>query len=69
MCVGKELQKARQKYQENLRNYNHYKDQYEDHYYGDKQLSKKEIEIVTHKMGQSYDVLETLTYIFGKDVR
>ena len=39
-----ELEKAKQKYQENLRNYHYHKDLYEEHYNGEKQQSKISLE-------------------------
>lgn len=64
-----ELEKATQKYQENLRNYLHHKDLYEEHYNGKKQQSKNIIRDIEFRMNQEFDVMQTLVYIFGEKVR
>ena len=64
-----ELEKAKQKYQENLRNYHYHKDLYEEHYNGEKQQSKNIIREIEFRMNQEFDVMETLVYIFGENVR
>ena len=66
-----ELEKAQQKYKEYSRNYYHYKDMYEDHYYNEEtaSLNKDTIKGVTSKMNHAFDMLETLSYIFGNKVR
>ena len=63
------LEKAQQKYQENLRNYKYHKILYEGHYNDNKQLEKNVIKEIELKMNQEFDVMETLIYIFGDDVR
>lgn len=63
------LQKAQQKYTEAKRNYYAHKDVYEDHYLCDKQVSSQEIQKTEFKMNQEYDLMQTLVYIFGNEVR
>jgi len=63
------LQKAQQKYNEAKRNYYAFKDQYEDHYYGEKKLSAKDIKFVDFRMKQEFDTMQTLLYIFGEEIR
>jgi hypothetical protein len=65
------LEKAKAKYKDYLRNYLHYKDQVEDYYNenNSEKHNKKEILIIESKMNHCYDMLETLVYIFGEDVR
>ena len=63
------LERAKQKYQENLRNYKYHKDLYEEHYNGEKQQSKNIIREIEFRMNQEFDVMETLVYIFGENVR
>jgi hypothetical protein len=67
---NKILQRAKKKYSENLRNYKHYKNEYENYYYNSiKKYSRNEIKDIEMKMNQSFDILETLVYIFGDVVR
>ena len=61
------IQKAQQKYSDSLRNYNYYKDIYEDHYNGDK--VNKQIKDIEMKMNNEYNLMQTLLYIFGKEIR
>jgi hypothetical protein len=66
------LEKAQQKYQEYLRNYLVHKDDYEEYYLGegaDTSKYKIDIDETTCKMNHCLDVLQTLTYIFGSNVR
>jgi hypothetical protein len=65
--MTKQLQRAKQKYKDNLRNYLVYKDIVEDHYCGSK--PSKTIKEQEFRMNACYDVLETLVYIFGEEVR
>lgn len=67
------LDKAKQRYQENLRGYYSHKDIVEDFYLieksNNKKITEKQAKESELKMNQHYDVLETLTYIFGADVQ
>lgn len=64
------LQRAHQKYLEYSRNYNYYKDRYEDFYYNENtKESKRDIKDIESRMNHAFDMLQTLVYIFGEDVR
>ena len=66
-----ELEKAQQKYKDYIRNYYHWKDQYEDYYNNNinSKITKKEIIDIEHRMNHAFDVTQTLVYIFGNSVR
>jgi hypothetical protein len=64
------LNKAREQYQNYLRNYYHYKDIVEEYFLSqDSKYTKKEALNFEIKMNHAFDVLETLVFIFGDDVR
>ena len=57
------LEKAKQKYLENKRNYEHYNKMINESIYEE---TRKYYEF---KCGQSYDIMETLIYIFGNQLK
>lgn len=64
------LERAKQKYEISLRNYNYLKDQYEEYYYeegGADKYSKKEIKEIEFKMNAEFDKMQEILYIFGRE--
>lgn len=69
-----ELNKAQSKYKDYLRSYNTYKDVVDEFYmvhldHKPKKISKAEAKYAETKMNHCFDVMETLLYIFGKEVQ
>lgn len=65
--MEKVIKRAKQKYEESKRNYNHFKDLYEEYYNSStSRLSNGEIKEITIKMNHEFDKIQEMNYIFGR---